>query len=108
MRWDEVPPLSEDLARADEAIRRRVELIEEVALTTQGKKLLSRGAVGAAVSREFVNVHRRKWESGLCQNCVRYAPKPRSNTVIYGDTPMHIWLLEVVDKSALIRAGARC
>jgi hypothetical protein len=26
----------------------------------------------------------------LCQNCVRYPPKPRSNTVIYGDTPIHI------------------
>ena len=31
VRWDEVPPLSEDFARADEAIRRRVtELIEEL------------------------------------------------------------------------------
>ena len=29
-------------------------------------------------------------ESGLCQNCVRYPLKPRSNTVIYGETPMHI------------------
>jgi hypothetical protein len=48
VRWDEVPPLSVDFVRADEAIRRRVELIEEVALTTQGKKLLSRGAVHAA------------------------------------------------------------
>jgi len=39
VRRDEVPPLSEDFARADEAIRRRVtELIEEVALTTQGKQ----------------------------------------------------------------------
>ena len=26
----------------------------------------------------------------LCQNCVRYALKPRSNAVIYGDTLMHI------------------
>jgi hypothetical protein len=25
-----------------------------------------------------------------CQNCVRYPRKPRSNTVIYEDTPMHI------------------
>jgi arsenate reductase (thioredoxin) len=31
VRWDDVPPLSEDFARADEAIRKRVtELIEEV------------------------------------------------------------------------------
>ena len=31
LRWDEVPPLGEDFARADEAIRRRViELIEEL------------------------------------------------------------------------------
>jgi hypothetical protein len=26
----------------------------------------------------------------LCQNCVRYPLKPRSNTVIYGDTSMYI------------------
>lgn len=26
----------------------------------------------------------------LCQNCVTCPPKPRSNTVTYGDTPMHI------------------
>jgi hypothetical protein len=26
----------------------------------------------------------------LCQNCVRYTLKLRSNTVIYGETPMHI------------------
>lgn len=26
----------------------------------------------------------------LCQNCVRYPLKPRTNAVIYGDTPMHI------------------
>jgi protein-tyrosine-phosphatase len=31
VQWDEVPPLSEDFARADEAIRKRVtELIEEL------------------------------------------------------------------------------
>ena len=31
VRWDEVPPLSEDFARADEAIRKRVtDLIEEL------------------------------------------------------------------------------
>jgi hypothetical protein len=34
VRWDEVPPLSEDFARADEAIRKRVtELIEELVRT---------------------------------------------------------------------------
>jgi hypothetical protein len=26
----------------------------------------------------------------LCQNCVRYPLKPRSNTAIYGAIPMHI------------------
>ena len=26
----------------------------------------------------------------LCQNCVTCPPKPRSNTVVYGDTSMHI------------------
>jgi hypothetical protein len=45
----------------------------------------------------FVDVCRRKLQSGLCQNCVRYPRKPRSNTVIYGDTPMHI-----------VVAGSRC
>ena len=35
VRWDEVPPLSEDFARADEAIRKRViELIEELVRST--------------------------------------------------------------------------
>ena len=33
---------------------------------------------------------RRKFDRFLCQNCVRYPLKPRSNTVTYGDTPMHI------------------
>jgi hypothetical protein len=28
--------------------------------------------------------------SVLCQNCVRYPLKLRSNTVVYGATPMHI------------------
>jgi arsenate reductase (thioredoxin) len=37
-RWDEVPPMSEDFARADEAIRKRVtELIEERAQTAPRK-----------------------------------------------------------------------
>jgi hypothetical protein len=31
-----------------------------------------------------------KWELALCQNCVTCPPKPRSNTVVYGDTSMHI------------------
>jgi arsenate reductase (thioredoxin) len=35
VRWDEVPPLSADFARADEAIRKRViELIEELVRST--------------------------------------------------------------------------
>lgn len=39
VRWDEVPPLSDDFARADEAIRKRVtELIDELARTAQRKK----------------------------------------------------------------------
>ena len=39
VRWDEVPPLSEDFARADEAIRKRVnELIEELVRTAPKKK----------------------------------------------------------------------
>ena len=29
-------------------------------------------------------------DRSLCQNCVRYPLKPRSNTVIYGAIPMHI------------------
>ena len=33
---------------------------------------------------------RRKLESALCQNCVRYPLKLRPNTVIYRDTPLHI------------------
>ena len=38
VRWDEVPPLSEDFARADEAIRKRViELIEELLRSTSTK-----------------------------------------------------------------------
>ena len=37
--WDEVPPLSEDFARADEAIRKRViELIEELLRSVSNKK----------------------------------------------------------------------
>jgi hypothetical protein len=32
----------------------------------------------------------RKREFALCQNCVTYPPKPWGNTVIYGDTLMHI------------------
>jgi hypothetical protein len=39
----------------------------------------------------------RKYETVLCQNCVRYPLKPRSNTGIYGDTPRHIVVAEVVD-----------
>jgi protein-tyrosine-phosphatase len=39
VRWDEVPSLSEDFARADETIRRRViELIEELVRTAPRKK----------------------------------------------------------------------
>ena len=39
VRWDEVPPLSEDFARADDAIRKRVtELIEELARNAPKKR----------------------------------------------------------------------
>ena len=38
----------------------------------------------------FVDMRPLKLQAGSCQNCVRYPPKSRSNTVIYGDTPMHI------------------
>ena len=38
----------------------------------------------------FVDVCRRKPAAVLCQNCVTCPPKPRSNTVVYGDTLMHI------------------
>jgi arsenate reductase len=39
MRWDEVPSLGEDFARADEAIRRRVaELIEELVRSAPKKR----------------------------------------------------------------------
>jgi hypothetical protein len=33
---------------------------------------------------------RRNRSSKLCQNCVTCPLKPRSNTVVYGDTSMHI------------------
>jgi arsenate reductase (thioredoxin) len=39
VRWDEVPPLSDNFAMADEAIRKRVtELVEELVLTAQRKE----------------------------------------------------------------------
>jgi arsenate reductase len=39
VRWDEVPPLSEDFARADEAIRKRVtELIDELVRSLPKKR----------------------------------------------------------------------
>ena len=39
VRWDEVPPLSEDFARADEAIQKRVtELIEELVRSAPKKR----------------------------------------------------------------------
>ena len=39
MRWDEVPPPSEDFARSDEAIRKRVtELVEELLRSAPKKK----------------------------------------------------------------------
>jgi thiamine pyrophosphate-dependent acetolactate synthase large subunit-like protein len=42
VRWDEVPPLSEDFARADEAIQKRVaELIEKLVRSAPKKKMNS-------------------------------------------------------------------
>jgi hypothetical protein len=38
----------------------------------------------------FVHVRPRKCQSELCQNLCQIPPKPRANTVIYGDTPTHI------------------
>jgi hypothetical protein len=47
----------------------------------------------------------------LCQNCVTYPPKPRVNTMIYRDTPMHIVVAEVVDPRVrwwdLVRVSTR-
>jgi hypothetical protein len=45
---------------------------------------------GASYHAMFVDVRPRKLEQGLCQSCVRYTLKPRSNSVIYGNIPMHI------------------
>jgi len=39
----------------------------------------------------------RKWEFALCQNCVKYPPKPWGNTVTYGDTSTHIDVAEIVE-----------
>jgi hypothetical protein len=38
----------------------------------------------------FVDVYRRKLQSGLCQNCVRCPAKARSIMVSDVATPMHI------------------
>ena len=39
IRWDDVPPLSEDFARADDAIRKRVtDLLEELLQAARSKK----------------------------------------------------------------------
>src|SRR5688572_10047674 len=39
----------------------------------------------------FVGVCARKWQAALlCQNCVRWPLKSQTNTMISGDTPMHI------------------
>jgi len=40
--------------------------------------------------RTHIGSYGVKSDRVLCQNCVRYPLKPRSNTVIYGATPMHI------------------
>jgi hypothetical protein len=53
----------------------------------------------------FVDACPPNLQSALCQNCVRYPPKPRSNTTIYGDTPMHIVVAEIADGNVLVRFG---
>ena len=51
-------------------------------------------AAGAVIVRhariQQGTAYRAKQQSLLCQNCVRYALKPRAHTVIYRDSPMHI------------------
>ena len=43
----------------------------------------------------------------LCQNCVTCPPKPRSNTVVYGDTSTHIDVVKSLIGSVLVRLGVR-
>jgi len=52
-----------------------------------------------------VGIRRRKSRNGLCQNCVTYPPKPWGNTVIYGDTPTHIDVAEVVESEGQVDYG---
>ena len=50
---------------------------------------------GCTISRvSHTNTMARKSNHVLCQNCVRYPLQPRPNTVIYGDTPIHIAVAE--------------
>jgi len=48
-----------------------------------------------------VDVCRRKSAAVLCQNCVRCPPKPRSNTVVYGDSRRVSMLRELVDRKCV-------
>jgi hypothetical protein len=67
------------------------EFIEECYWKRFGAPPRTRGQEPSArMPPRFVHACRRKLQSGLCQNCVRHRLKRRSNTAIYGDTPMHI------------------
>ena len=65
--------------------------------TSQCSTILQLDALPRYSARR-VDVHRRRSPATLCQNCVRYPPKPPVNTVIYGDTSTPIDVAEVVDR----------
>jgi hypothetical protein len=48
-----------------------------------------------------------KPERVLSQNCVTCLPKPRSNTLVYGSTPMHTVVWKSLMGTALVRFGVR-
>jgi hypothetical protein len=77
---------------ADDSIDLSNRLSQPTSIENWDSAITSRSAQCArnAYYAMFVYVCPRKLRSGLCQNCVRYPTKPRSNTVIYGATPMHI------------------
>jgi hypothetical protein len=49
----------------------------------------------------------RKLRTAVCQNCVRYPLKPRSNTVIYSDTNAHRCCEQSLMESGLMPFGVR-
>src|SRR5438552_5780179 len=69
-------------------------------LTTDRGVILGRApAVRALTMYDTVRVGARapKSTSVLCQNCVRYPPKPCGNTIIYREASTRIDVVEVVD-----------